>query len=76
MSKWALFLGGHDLEMVEISKLLAARDDVVIHDHDHGLAWGAKASAYLPELRTALAETNRVVLVELEDDLPESFPRD
>ncbi|MDR3636737.1 MAG: hypothetical protein P4L84_23235 [Isosphaeraceae bacterium] len=74
MRRWAVFLGGRDLEMVEIAKLLAARDDVDVHDR--GLCWGATASAYLSELQEALAESQRVVLVELTDDLPETFPRD
>ena len=74
MSRWAVFLGGHDLEMVEIAKLLATREDVTVHDR--GLPWGAKASVYLMELQDAIAKSQRVVLVELIDDLPAGFPRD
>lgn len=61
------FLGGHDLEMVTIRDLLAAEG---VRFHDHDLAWGAKASAYLREIQAALAAGLRPVLVELENDLP------
>ncbi len=61
------FLGGHDLEMVTIRDLLAAEG---VRFHDCGLDWGAKASAYLPAIRAALAAGHRPVLVELANDLP------
>jgi hypothetical protein len=61
------FLSGHDLEMITIRDLLAAEG---VRFHDHSLAWGAKASAYLPEIQAALAAGHRPVLVELGNDLP------
>jgi hypothetical protein len=74
MSQWKFFLGGRDLEMVEIARLLDGLEDVEVVDH--GLAWGAKASAYLPELRASLGGDDRLVLVELKNDLPNDFPKD
>lgn len=67
-------LGGHDLEMVEIARLLTALPDVTVHDH--GAHWGAKASEYLGEIRAALTAGRRVVLVELADDLSTDLPHD
>lgn len=64
------FLGGHDLEMLEIARLVRARlgDAAVV---DKGLPWhGARASAYAAEIAAALAQGRRPVLVELMDDLP------
>ncbi len=49
---FALFLGGHDLEMVEIGRLLVGRQDVAVFDRK--LQWGAKASAYLDDIMHAL----------------------
>lgn len=60
------FLGGRDLEMVTIRDLLTVEHAPF---HDCGLAWGARASAYLPEIRAALAAGRRPVLIELENDL-------
>jgi hypothetical protein len=74
MKSWAVFLGGYDLEMVEIAKLLDTRDDVVVRDRH--LAWGAKASEYGPEIEEALEQSREVVLIELIDDLPKEFPRE
>lgn len=71
---WAVCLGGHDLEMIEIARLLATRPDVTVFDR--GLPWGAKASAYLTDLSHALADARRIVLIELADDLPADFPRE
>lgn len=65
---WSFFLGGHDLEMHEIRRLLAGRPDVEVHDA--GLSWGARASAYEAPLRAALAKGRRPVLIELANDLP------
>lgn len=66
---FAFFLGGRDLEMVEIARL--------IRDHapgaplfDAGLAWGAKASDYADAIQAAAASGRRPVLVELALDLP------
>jgi hypothetical protein len=73
MTRYKFFLGGKDLEMVQI------RDALNEHDVDYvdagGLNWGAKASAYGAE---AFADSERngftPVLVELEIDcdLPET----
>lgn len=61
------FLGGRDLEMVTIRKLL--EQHVPGQFEDDGLSWGAKASAYRDRIMQALATGRIVVLVELEDDL-------
>lgn len=67
-------LGGADLEMREIRRLLEdAGHGARIHDKD--LSWGARASAYLPEIRTALVRGQTPVLIELGDDLPADIPR-
>lgn len=61
------FLGGADLEMLEIRRLLEefAPDSF----RDKGLQWGAKASDYREEIERALAEGKIPTLIELEDDL-------
>src|SRR5688572_21090352 len=66
-TKQHYFLGGRDLEMVEIARLLADRDEVAVHDR--GLSWGAKASDYREEIIAARDVGKTVVLVELKDDL-------
>jgi hypothetical protein len=68
------FLGGNDLEMKEIRALLveAGRADRIV---DKALAWGARASAYLNEIETALGRGETPVLVELADDLPADIDR-
>lgn len=59
------FLGGHDLEMAEIAKIL--------HEHgvpfvDHGLDWAhATFANYDSEIRTAIRSPRRPILVELRD---------
>lgn len=62
------FLGGRDLEMREIRILL---EEVGLGDRivDQGLAWGARASAYGQQIRTALGSGETPVLIELVDDL-------
>jgi hypothetical protein len=60
------FLGGHDLEMVTIGKLLSVHG---ADFRDAGLRWGARASAYGKHLASAVAEGCRIVLVELEVDI-------
>jgi hypothetical protein len=74
LNRFSIFLGGYDLETVEISKLLATCKEIVVHDHH--LAWGAKASTYSSEIEAALNEARRVVLVELVDDLAPEIPRE
>ncbi len=73
MGDYAFFLGGYDLEMVAIKDLLSQHSRAPVHDRQ--LAWGAKASAYRDEIDRELASGRTAVLVELEDDLPESYPR-
>ena len=74
MNPWAIFLGGRDLEMVEIAKLVTGRADVDVHDRQ--LPWGATASAYTAEIRAALDRGRSVIVVELPDDLPADVPRE
>lgn len=73
MMTFAFFLGGQDLEMQAIRELVRAQPDTILHDH--GLAWGARASAYRAELQDELAAGRTPVLVELDDDLPADLPR-
>lgn len=61
------FLGGHDLEMTEIARLLTEAGEAF---EDLGLAWGACASAYLTSIERSVAEGETPVLVELAPDLP------
>jgi hypothetical protein len=62
------FLGGRDLEMVEIRRLLDRH--AAAHIEDKGLAWGAVLSAYREELLAARRRGETPVLIELADDLP------
>jgi len=61
------FLGGLDLEMVEIKMRLKAAGATI---QDRGLSWGAKASAYSAEIAACLEAGATPVLVELEIDVP------
>ena len=61
------FLGGYDLEMVVIRELL---DRQQCDYEDQSLTWGAKASAYLDEIKKAITDNRQPVLIELENDLP------
>jgi hypothetical protein len=74
MKRWAIFLGGRDLEMVEIANLVAGRADVEVHDRR--LPWGATASAYATEIRAPLDRGRAAIVVELPDDLPADVPRE
>ena len=59
------FIGGHDLEMREIARVLAAHHQRVV---DHRLSWAqAHAATYNREVRAAIAAGLRPVLVELRD---------
>lgn len=71
---YRFFLGGHDLEMHTIRELLmeAGLGGAIA---DHGLAWGAKASAYASDIRASLARGETPVLIELADDLGACFER-
>jgi hypothetical protein len=73
MSVLRFFLGGRDLEMVEIRRLLDRH--APDRFEDLGLSWGARASAYLPGIEAALARGETPVLVELIDDLPATMDR-
>ena len=67
------FLGGRDLEMLEIGRLLEAESAIVT---DRQLSWGAAVSDYHSEIQAALGAGQTPVLVELMDDLsPECFDR-
>lgn len=68
------FLGGRDLEMLAIRELLieAGLGDRTV---DHGLAWGARASAYAGGIAASLACGETPVLIELADDLGDDFDR-
>lgn len=73
MSGNRYFLGGRDLEMQEIRRLLERHAPG--HVEDFGLGWGARASAYRDRIEASLAAGETAVLVELIDDLPETLPR-
>lgn len=61
LSNVVFLLGGHDLEMKEIEKILLANK---ITFHDKGLAWGAKLSAY----QDVFDDVHHFVAVELSED--------
>ena len=62
------FLGGADLEMAELRRLLQQHAPGRIEDKR--LAWGAALSAYRDALLAALANGETPVAIELQDDLP------
>lgn len=72
--RYAFFLGGRDLEMVEIASLLACRqqdgDHRIAAIHDLSLSWGAKASDHGEAIWVAHREGQVPVLVELIEDMP------
>ena len=69
IAPFKFFLGGTDLEMVTIRKLLQAQGEDF---EDAGLSWGAKASSYTAGIHIALSSGRKPVLVELTQDLPQS----
>lgn len=70
MRSFAFFLGGRDLEMEEIGRLIRKHAPAA-ELADKRLGWGeAAASAYEGQIRAALVAGNRPVLVELRPDLP------
>lgn len=70
MNRFAFFLGGRDLEMEEIGRLIR-RHAPTAELNDRRLCWGeAAASAYGHEIDRALRAGWRPVLVELRPDLP------
>lgn len=68
-SRLIFFLGGHDLEMLVIGRMVC-RALGPAHVVDKGLRWGAKASDYAPEVGLAVAAGQTPVLVELGLDAP------
>lgn len=71
----AFFLGGRDLEMLACREMLAAAAIAPSLVHDRSLLWGARASAYLPAITSAIRDGYTPVLIELEDDLPPEIDR-
>lgn len=69
--RYHILLGGHDLEMVEIARLAA---ECGVPVSDKGLAWGARLSAYAPQIAALAAEGITPVAIELTDDLPAEAP--
>ena len=69
--RYVFFLGGQDLEMLTIRKLLVDSGQTYL---DKSLGWGVKASAYAKEIAMIHQDGITPVLVELEIDikLPES----
>jgi hypothetical protein len=61
---YVYFLGGYDLEMFEIRKILEAKNAKFI---DNTLKWGAKSSDYQPQI-DALSSDEIPVFIELEID--------
>lgn len=72
LSKLHFFLGGRDLEMLEIARLLARHAPGQVTDR--GLAWGARLSDYASEIEAAVAAGATAVAVELTDDMPADWP--
>lgn len=72
--RYAFFLGGRDLEMVEIASLLACRqregDLRIAAVHDLSLSWGAKASDHGDTIWAAHRQGQVPVLIELIEDMP------
>lgn len=64
---YCFLLGGHDLEMLTLRDLLLAQGVDFI---DHGLTWGARASAYRADIDVTQGRGAWPVAVELENDLP------
>ena len=65
---YRFFLGGADLEMVELRKLLQNHAPNAIEDRH--LAWGAALSAYRDPLLASVVMGETPVAIELQDDLP------
>lgn len=71
---YIFLLGGYDLEMQEIAKLLKANDQELI---DRGLSWGAVLSAYNDDLVAPKYKGQTFVGIELTEDIntPENYLR-
>lgn len=67
IERTVFLLGGRDLEMLEIRRLLETHGAAFV---DKGLAWGARLSDYASEIEAALAAGQTPVAVELIDDMP------
>ncbi len=67
MENYHFFLGGNDLEMEAIRRLLNERGVPAKRIHDKQLGWGAKVSNYREELGKLPPEAT-AVLIELEND--------
>ena len=67
--RWHFFLGGRDLEMETIQRLLQTCEVETERIHDHGLSWGARASDYADQIDQVLRSNGIPVLIELEPDL-------
>lgn len=70
MNKKIFFLGGNDLEMSEIKKILSENG---VPFEDKNLRWGASASAYAEEIQKSIDNGFTPVLVELKNDLSEDL---
>lgn len=66
------FLGGRDLEMIEIRRLIDKHAPGQVRDND--LAWGAKLSDYVEEIAATVAAGHTAVAVELTDDMAPDWP--
>lgn len=69
-SQLIFLLGGHDLEMLEIRRLIEAAGAGFV---DKGLSWGARMSDYRTEIEAALATGQTPVTVELADDMADDW---
>ncbi len=63
------FLGGRDLEMVTIARLVRSERPAIVV-HDRRLSWGAHARDYAAEIAACVAAGHTPVLVELQVDEP------
>ena len=70
IKSYEFFLGGHDLEMVTIGKILKSRQAFV---HDDELSWGATASTYRDRIHSAIDQNRQPVLIELVLDVSSSL---
>lgn len=69
MEKKVFLLGGKDLEMNEIEKILEKQENCKVFNND--LSWGAKLSDYNQEIEKYKDDENTTIYaVELEEDLP------
>lgn len=59
-------LGGHDLEMLEIKKILEQNSEKYI---DNNLSWGAKLSQYAEELENIFITYDEIYGIELIEDI-------